>query len=58
MKGACSTHGRDEKCIQHLVERPEEKPRCKWENDIRTDVAQDKDQWRARVNTVMNVRVP
>jgi hypothetical protein len=24
----------------------------------RIDVAQDKDQWRARVNTVLNLRVP
>jgi hypothetical protein len=55
-----------------LVGRPEGKrrlgrPRRKWVDNIkinliqigrdRIDLAQDKDQWRALVNTVMNLRV-
>jgi hypothetical protein len=38
-----SIHGRDEKCIQNLVGKPEGKrplggPRCIWENNSRMDV--------------------
>jgi hypothetical protein len=29
-----------------------------WDGMDRIDLAQDKDQWRALVNTVMNLRVP
>jgi hypothetical protein len=29
-----------------------------WDGMDRIDVAQDKDQWRALVNTMMNFRVP
>jgi hypothetical protein len=47
------------------------RPRRRWEDNIRMDIteiewecvdwmylAQDKDQWRALVNTVMNLRLP
>jgi hypothetical protein len=30
----------------------------KWNGMDWTDLAQDKDQWRALINTIMNLRVP
>jgi len=52
-------------------ERPLGKPKHRWEGNIKMDLwesgwkvstsmhlAQDKDQWRAVVNAVMNLRLP
>jgi hypothetical protein len=51
--------------------RPLGRPRCRWEDNIRMDLreigfgdvdwirlAQDRDRWRALMNTVMSLRVP
>jgi hypothetical protein len=53
------------------LKRPQGRPRRRWEDNIRMDLteigwggmdridlAQDTNQWRALVNTVMNLRVP
>jgi hypothetical protein len=51
--------------------RPLGRPRCRWMNNIRTDLAEvgwgdvdwiglakDRNRWRALVNSVLNLRVP
>jgi hypothetical protein len=74
MGNALSMHGND--AYKILVRKPEGKrplgrPRCRWKNNIRTDLrvigqevldcihqVQDRDQWQALVNIVMNHQVP
>jgi hypothetical protein len=65
--GTCSMHGRDKKSDG---KRPLGRPRRRWKNNENgpweigwkgmdwIHLAQDKEQWRALVNTVMNVSVP
>jgi hypothetical protein len=51
--------------------RPQGRPRCRWVDNIKMDLrkigwdgvdwidmAQDREQWRALVNTVLNLRAP
>jgi hypothetical protein len=53
------------------AKRPLGRPRCRWVDNIKMDLretgwsvmdwinlAEDRDQWRALVKTVMNLRVP
>ena len=71
MGGACSAYGRIQKIIRYrvLVGRREGKTH-RWEDNIKMDLkevgfdlknwmdlAQDEDQWRAHVRTVMNFRI-
>jgi hypothetical protein len=71
MGRACSTNGEKRNAYRILVGKPEEKrtlrrPRRRWVDNIKIDLgemnwidlAEYRDQWRALVNTAMNLRVP
>jgi hypothetical protein len=72
MGKACNTHGRQEEHIMvGRLEKPLGRPRRSLDDSIKTDlreigwvnmswihVGQGRDQWRADVNTVMNIPVP
>jgi hypothetical protein len=71
MGGACSTNGEKRSAYRILVGKPERKKTLEirrhtkmyleeigWGGMDWVGLAQDRDQWRALVNTVMNLRVP
>jgi len=77
MSGACSAYGGEERCMPDFwwgepeEKRPLERPRRRWENNIKMDLqevgcrgmncielAQDSDRWRTFLIAVMNLWVP
>jgi hypothetical protein len=71
MDRACSTNGEKRNAYRLLVGKPLGRPRRRWLDNIRMDLvemgwddvdwiglAQDKDTWRALVNSILNLRVP
>jgi hypothetical protein len=71
MGEACIVHGDDEKCVQNSGKRPKGRDHSEdlcidWKIILKWNlkeigwevVAHNRDQWRALVNTVMNIFVP
>jgi hypothetical protein len=71
MGGACSTNGEKRNAYRILVGKPKGRPRRRWVDNIKMDLreigwdgvdwidmAQGRDQWRALVNMILNLRVP
>jgi hypothetical protein len=71
MGRACSTNGETRNAYRILVGKPLGRPRRRWVDNINMDLgeigwdgrdwiklAQDRNQWRVLVNTMMNLRVP
>jgi hypothetical protein len=67
----CGTHGEGRFVYRVLIDRPLEKPRRRWEDNIKMDLreigidganwirlAQDRVRWWAFVSTVMNLQFP